>query len=568
MRLKCLYYDFQLVYTPGRELIIADTLSRAQLAEQYITDNHEVEQVSELTELIIPTEVQRQNIKALTKSDVTLQKALVTVLQTEWPASRKLCPDSIKPFWNEKDNLIEYDGLIFKGQQLVIPTALRPTIMKEVHSGHFGIVKCLERAKAAVYWPGYTLQIRDMVESCSLCQEHRRANSNMPLQQHPVPDHPYQVVGTDLFELDGQVYLLSVDFYSKWVCVEELQETRSIDVIRVQEKQLVDFGCPQRLISDNGPQYGSFEFREFAKRMNFEHVTSSPNYARSNGFSERSVQTVKNSLVKMLSDGKTLAETLIALRSTPVGNGLPSPAVLLQGRHLRSGLHCHTESLMPKVVSPQQVKRCLLDKQSQCTFYHDANKSFKDPLSPNQTVRVRKENRWVPATVVRHTNNPQSYWVRLTNGYVVRRNRTQINTTREEGLQTSSRVVGPNRAIVHDRVVGPNRAIVQDRVVGPNRAIVQDRVVGPNRAIVQDRVVGPNRAIVQDRVVGPNRAIVQDRVVEPNRAIVSCRAKPGYRIGSCRAKPGYRIGSYRAKPGYRVGSCRAKPGHRVESCRA
>ena len=197
MRLKCLYYDFQLVYKPGRELIIADTLSRAQLAEQYITDNHEVEQVSELTELIIPTELQRQNIKALTKSDVTLQ-ALVTVPQTEWPASRKLCPDSIKPFWNEKDNLIEYDGLIFKGQQLVIPTALRPTIMKEVHSGHFGIVKCLERAKAAVYWPGYTLQIRDMVESSSLCQEHRRVNSNMPLQQHPVPDHPYQVVGTQI----------------------------------------------------------------------------------------------------------------------------------------------------------------------------------------------------------------------------------------------------------------------------------------------------------------------------------------------------------------------------------
>ena len=154
-------------------------------------------------------------------------------------------------------------------------------------------------------------------------------------------------------------------------------------------------GCPQSLISDNGPQYGSFEFREFSKRLNIEHVTSRPSYARSNGQSERSVQTVKNSLIKMLSDGKTLAETLIALRSTPVGSGLPSPAVLLQGRHLRSGLHCHSESLTPKVVSPQHVKRCLLDKQSQCTFYHDANKCFRDPLKENHTVRVRKEKRWV-----------------------------------------------------------------------------------------------------------------------------------------------------------------------------
>ena len=296
-------------------------------------------------------------------------------------------------------------------------------------------------------------------------------------------------------------------------------------------------------------------------------MTSSPSYARSNGQSERTIQTFKKSLIKMLSDGKTLAETLIALRSTPVGNGLPSPAVLLQGRNLRSGLHCHSESLMPKVVSPQQVKRCLLDKQSQCTFYHDANKSFKDPLTPNQTVRVRKERRWVPATVVRRINNPQSYWVRLTNGYVVRRNRTQINTTREEGLQTSSRVVGPNRAIMQDRVVGPNRAILQDRVVGPNRAIVQDRVVGPNRAIVQDRVVGPNRAIVQDRVVEPNRAIVSDRV-EPNRAIASDRVEANRAIVSDRIEPNRAIVSGRVGPNQAIVSSRVEPDGANQPARA
>ena len=52
------------------------------------------------------------------------------------------------------------------------------------------------------------------------------------------------------------------------------------------------------------------------------------------------------------------------------------------------------------------MKRCLLDKKSQCTFYHDANKFFRDPLKETQTVRVGKEKRGVPATVVRHTNNP------------------------------------------------------------------------------------------------------------------------------------------------------------------
>ena len=356
MRLKCLYYDFQLVHRPGHELIIADTLSRAQLTEQYITDNLEIEQVHALTELRIPTELQRHNIRTLTRDDVTLQ-ALITVLQTQWPPSKKLCHDSIKPFWNEKDNLMHYDGLVFKGQQLVIPSSLRPTVMHEIHSGHFGIVKCLDRAKTAVYWPGYMQQIRDMVESCSLCQENRRANSNMPLQQHQVPDYPYQIEGSDLFELDRQVYLLSVDYYSKWVFVEALQETRSIDVIRVLERQFVDFGVPERLVTDNGPQYGSSEFREFAKRMNFEHATSSPNYARSNGQSERHplvfgltsltglrVLTNNQRLRRLSGQRRPIGQRRLSGQRRPSGQRSLSGRRRMSGRPRIPGLHLLTES--------------------------------------------------------------------------------------------------------------------------------------------------------------------------------------------------------------------------------
>ena len=55
---------------------------------------------------------------------------------------------------------------------------------------------------------------------------------------------------------------------------------------------------------------------------------------------------------------KEMANTLLGLQScVDFGIVKPSPAVLLQGRNLRSGLHCHSESLTPKVVSPQHVKR-------------------------------------------------------------------------------------------------------------------------------------------------------------------------------------------------------------------
>lgn len=100
----------------------------------------------------------------------------------------------------------------------------------------------------------------------------------------------------------------------------------------------VDFGFPEQLVSDNGKQFDSSEFRRFCTHFEIRLATSSPEYPKSNGIAERTVQTVKESFIKSKSEGKTLLDILQVLRSTPVGNGLPTPAVLLQQRNLRGGL--------------------------------------------------------------------------------------------------------------------------------------------------------------------------------------------------------------------------------------
>ena len=55
---------------------------------------------------------------------------------------------------------------------------------------------------------------------------------------------------------------------------------------------------PERIISDNGPQYDSYAFKQFAKDWGFDHIISSPTYAQSNGFIERTIQTVKKNIKK------------------------------------------------------------------------------------------------------------------------------------------------------------------------------------------------------------------------------------------------------------------------------
>ena len=60
------------------------------------------------------------------------------------------------------------------------------------------------------------------------------------------------------------------------------------------------FGKPQRIYSDNGPQYNDQTFKKFAKDWGIEHITSSPHFSQSNGYVERHVGHIKSLTAKLL----------------------------------------------------------------------------------------------------------------------------------------------------------------------------------------------------------------------------------------------------------------------------
>ena len=79
-----------------------------------------------------------------------------------------------------------------------------------------------------------------------------------------------------------------------------------------------------------------------SKELNFKHVTSSPEYLKSNGFVERHIQIVKNLLTKANQSGKYLSLAMLESRNCPVENS-HSPAQLIYGRCLRSLLPIYQE---------------------------------------------------------------------------------------------------------------------------------------------------------------------------------------------------------------------------------
>ena len=110
-------------------------------------------------------------------------------------------------------------------------------------------------------------------------------------------------------------YLLVVDYFSRYPVVIKLGNiTTSTAVISALKSIFSQFGIPETVMSDNGPQYASQEFCDFSHSYNFSHITNNPYYPQSNGLAERGVRTVK----QLLTDSSDVRMALLNYRSTPL----------------------------------------------------------------------------------------------------------------------------------------------------------------------------------------------------------------------------------------------------------
>ena len=84
----------------------------------------------------------------------------------------------------------------------------------------------------------------------------------------------------------------------------------------------LEYGCPETLISDNGPCYTAEVFTNLMREYSVNHITSSPPSPQSNGLDEKYVQIVKNLFYKVKEEGEDLFKYLMAYHSTTLSNSL------------------------------------------------------------------------------------------------------------------------------------------------------------------------------------------------------------------------------------------------------
>ena len=79
---------------------------------------------------------------------------LKTVIQTGWPDTKEEVPLCVQGYFHFRDELSVQDGLVLKGERLVVPKSMREEIKQHLQENHLGIQGCLRRAREVVCWPG------------------------------------------------------------------------------------------------------------------------------------------------------------------------------------------------------------------------------------------------------------------------------------------------------------------------------------------------------------------------------------------------------------------------------
>ena len=83
--------------------------------------------------------------------DDPLLRILADTIVTGWPEDIKDIPKALHPYHNHHDIMTAEDGLILKGEALIIPPLKREKILQAIHEGHMGITKCQYHARQCVY---------------------------------------------------------------------------------------------------------------------------------------------------------------------------------------------------------------------------------------------------------------------------------------------------------------------------------------------------------------------------------------------------------------------------------
>ncbi|XP_048605535.1 uncharacterized protein LOC125583040 [Brassica napus] len=210
-------------------------------------------------------------------------------------------------------------------------------VMAETHEGaggnhSGGRALAIKVRSLGFFWPTMNADCESYARSCDKCQRHAPSIHcptemlRMTVAPYPFMRWAMDIIGPLPCSRQRRFILVLTDYFTKWIDPEAYAQVTDKEVRGFVWKNIIcRQGLPYEIVTDNGSQFMSGNFKEFCSRWNICLSPSTPRYPQGNGQVESSNKLIIDGIKKRLDLKKghwadELDRVLWSHRTTPRGS--------------------------------------------------------------------------------------------------------------------------------------------------------------------------------------------------------------------------------------------------------
>ena len=251
-------------------------------------------------------------IESQYQSDPQLQ-AIIELIKSKDPQLHSKIAAMSKYFAQYTQDFHVRDGCLWMDERLVIPNTLQTAVVNRLHYYHHGKSSMIDAAKD-IWYPYMFRSLATIAGNCPECTLAGKNLKNMcskdDIGKIPEPKEPNESVQLDFWgpinylKESKKYVLVAVDRFSRWPSAMVCNSNCSDKIIKFLKAYIIAHGVPRQIRVDQGTNFMSKEVKTFCHEQGIEVLTSPVNDHRATGCVERTIGSIKNSVLTYAREDK------------------------------------------------------------------------------------------------------------------------------------------------------------------------------------------------------------------------------------------------------------------------